>query len=136
MFKLVKIINSGINVPETLRLKKDPEIIIKQGCAIVLSAGIAVNCGSDVSPEYIAIADAPIGSDEVLCFEVTEDMRFEVTLTSSLSTKLLGVKTLLAIDDDGNAYGLGSVYEATGVAIVTELGETNLAGDKVTVKFE
>ena len=135
MFKLIKIINSGVNVPEPVRVPKDTETVILQGCAISTQSGLAINCAPSTVPKYIALANAAKGDTEVLCYEITDGMRFETVINTKPYSYMLGTKALFAVDDDGNAFGFGTEASDVGVMTITDLcGATN-AGDKITVKF-
>lgn len=134
MFKLIKIINSGANVPEPVRLSKASDTVIKEGTALTLSGGLIINCGASVAPKYIAFAAAPAGTTEVLCYEITEGMRFEAPTSVSPTAYTVGALLNLATDASGAAYGVGAV-NASGVATVVTIDGASGIGDTVTVKF-
>lgn len=134
MFKLTKIINSGVNVPEPCKLAKNADTVIKAGSAVKLSDGCVTNCTATDTPTYIALENATAGSLYVTCFEVTPEMRFEVRINADPSALKIGNKVTLGIDADGSATEV-TATTASGVATVTELFGTSSAGNKITVKF-
>ena len=134
MFKLIKILNSGVNVPEPCRLKKDSAAEIKMGAALILNSGNATNCSSTTRPEYIALEDGKIGNDYVMAYAISENMIFEAPVTESPESLTDGVSVTLAKDGNGAATGV-SATTASGVAKIVSLDGAANAGDKVTVKF-
>jgi hypothetical protein len=134
MFKLIKIINSGVNVPEPVRLSKASETVITEGTALTISGGLVINCGASVAPRYIAIAAAPEGTTDVLCYEITEGMRFAAPATVAPTAYTVGAQLNLAVNATGSAYGVGSV-NTNGVATVASVDGAQNVGDTVTVKF-
>ena len=133
MFRLIKIENSGVNVPEPVLLKKDTATKIAIGTALVINEGIAVMCGSAAKPEYISYENAPAENDTVLCYRVNSNMLFEVAVTAEPTSLTVGSKVTLAADEDGCM----SLVSATagGAAEVADLCSAKLAGDKITVRF-
>ena len=134
MFKLIKILNSGVNVPEPCRLKKDSAAEIKMGAALILNGGNAANCSSTTRPEYIALDDGKIGNDYVMAYAISENMIFEAPVTESPETLTEGVSLTLAKDGDGAAIGV-TATTASGVAKIVSLDGAVKLGDTVTVKF-
>lgn len=134
MFKLIKIINSGVNVPEPVRLAKASETVITAGTALTVSNGLIINCTASVAPKYVAIASAPEGATDVLCYEITEGMRFEAPTSVAPSAYTFGALVNLATDATGAAYGVGAT-NTNGVATVVSIDGAQNVGDTVTVKF-
>ena len=132
MFKLIKILNSGTNVPEPRRVKNGGANIVA-GCALNYSAGTVVSCTATSVPDCIAICDAA-AADEALVYDITPDMLFEVTVTADPASVAVGNALTLAVDEDGIAYGVTATTSG-GVATVYDLAGASAAGDKITVKF-
>ncbi|MBR2616186.1 MAG: hypothetical protein IKC69_05865 [Clostridia bacterium] len=55
MFRLLKIENARMNVPEPEYLEVTANEAVEEGEALVLSAGKLTKCGAKVAPEYIAM---------------------------------------------------------------------------------
>ena len=134
MFKLIKILNSGTNVPESVKLPKSPDLDVKMGSALILSGGTVANCTATTSPTYIAAQNAVNGEDKVLCYPISPDMLFETVFNEPSESVVIGAKVKLCTDDDGSAVNV-SADTASGVATVVDLMGAKNAGDKVTVKF-
>ena len=134
MFKLIKILNSGVNVPEPCRISKAPDTVLKAGTAIAVSEGLAVNCTATQAPDYITLAKAGESEESVLCYKVFPDMLFEVEASQSPASLNVGDKVTLGIDSDGAACSVTATL-ASGVAYVYSLDGATAAGQKITVKF-
>ena len=134
MFKLIKILNSGRNVPEPEKLNKFSNISVKAGEALILDDGEVAPCPSSVTPSYIAFADADESAETVVCYPVSKDMIFETTVNANPSALLVGYKVTIGQDDDGCSVCVTSTT-TSGVATIVSLDGATQAGDKVTVKF-
>ena len=134
MFKLIKIQNSGINVPEPQKLNKLSTASIKLGEALVIENGEIKSCPATSTPTYVAFASAPEGSESVVCYPVNSDMLFETTVNAAPTALLIGSKVTIGKDSDGCSVCV-SATTASGVATIVSLDEAAKAGDKVTVKF-
>ena len=134
MFKLIKILNSGVNVPEPVRLPKSETASIKLGSALVLTDGEVASCSPTAVPEYVAAQNARSGESSVLCYAVNENMIFETVFSTSPDGIALGQKVTLGTDADGAAVCVTSTT-SSGVATVIDLMGAKAAGDKVNVKF-
>ena len=134
MFKLIKIQNSGRNVPEPEKLKKLSSITITAGEALVLDDGEITSCPSTATPTYIAFAAASEESESVVCYPVSRDMLFETTVNASPTALAVGSKVTIGKDSDGCSVCV-SATTASGVATIVNLDGAAQVGDKVTVKF-
>ena len=134
MFKLIKILNSGANVPEPVKLPKSPSLGVKMGSALILSGGTVANCTPTTAPTYIAAQNAVSGEDKVLCYAVSPDMLFETTFNEPSESIVIGAKLTLGTDDEGSAVNV-TADTLSGVATVVDLMGAINPGDKVTVKF-
>jgi hypothetical protein len=134
MFKLIKIVNSGVNVPEPIRMPKASETVIKAGTLLTVNGGLLKNCTATATPTYVALADSPAGATEAVVAEINRNMYFEAPVTAEPDALAVGDKVTLAIDSDGAAYGV-TATTSSGVATVVELAGANASGDKITVKF-
>lgn len=134
MFKLIKILNSGVNVPEPCRIAKESAAEIKMGSALILDGGYATNCPETVRPEYIALEDSGAGKTYVLAYTVSENMIFETPITDSPEALTEGVSVTLSQDDNGAAVAVSATTDS-GVAKIVSLDGAAKAGDKISVKF-
>lgn len=132
MFKVIKILNSGTNVPEPRRAKNGNADVI-YGSALNYTSGVVANSTATAKPDCIALCDAKANED-VLVYDVTADMLFEATLTEEPTALNVGSAVTLAIDKNGCAYGVTATTTG-GVATVYDLAGATKAGDKITVKF-
>lgn len=57
MFKLIKIENARMNVPEPVFHEVTEDEAVVMGEALVLTNGKLTKCGATVKPEFIAMAD-------------------------------------------------------------------------------
>lgn len=134
MFKLIKIVNSGVNVPEIIKLPKSSSLNIKMGSALTLSGGYASMCTATASPTHIAAENADTTKDSVSCYEVNSNMLFETVFSAAPTSLTLGDKVTLATDAN-NCTVKVSATTTSGVATIVDLMNAKAAGDKVTVKF-
>ena len=133
MFKLIKIIHSGVNVPEAQILSKG-ERTISRGEALVLSAGKVTPCPTTSLPTYIALADAKAEDDTVACAMVNPNMVFECPITEGSATALtVGTKVCLT-EKNGKTVGINSTT-TSGVATVYDTLGASAIGDKVLLTF-
>ena len=133
MFKLIKILNSGVNVPEPVSVKKSPDTLIKLGSALVVEDGSARYAAATEKPTHISLCEAGIGKDSLAAYEVFSNMLFEAPVFANPTGITVGSKLTLHVDDEA-AIGLTSVT-AGGVATVVDCSEALLEGDEITVKF-
>lgn len=134
MFKLIKILNSGVNVPENVKLPKSTSLEVKMGSALTLAGGSVANCGASAAPTYIAAQNAAAGESSVLCYAVSGNMLFETTVSAAPAALKIGDKVTLGTDADGAAVNV-TATTTSGVATVIDLAGAKNAGDKITVKF-
>lgn len=135
MFKLIKILNSGVGVPEPIRIPKASDAEISIGDALTLSGGYASHCSSAVFPIFVAAAPARAERDtDVLVYPVFDNMLFEAPVSASPESLAVGDKVTLYVGQNGAATGI-TASKSGGVATIVDLqGATNI-GDIITVKF-
>ena len=134
MFKLIKIQNSGRNVPELEKLRKLSHIKIKAGEAIILDDGDIASCPATVVPPYIAFADADENCSNVVCYPVSKDIIFETTVKGDPRALLVGYKVTIGTDSEGNSTCVTSTTDE-GIATIVSLDGATKTGDKITVRF-
>ena len=133
MFRLIRIENSGVNVPEPIKIQKEVGVAVKMGDALIASSGIVEHCGETTAPTYIALSDAAEADKFVYCYRVHPHMLFEVELSNTPTALFVGYKVKLASDLDGSTCMVSG--NTGGPAEIIEILGRGVAGDKVTVKF-
>lgn len=134
MFKLIKIQNSGINVPELEKHTKSYSKVIKAGEALIFDEGEMASCPTTTMPTHMSFATAGEDVDYVICYPITGDMLFETTIKHDPSALFTGSKVTLGKDTDNCSICVTADTNSGFVTIVDKMDATK-AGDKVTVKF-
>ena len=136
MFKLIKIITSGKNVPEIMAVRPTHKGAFKAGTLLTCDDGYAVNCTATDKPLYVAaesIAEAET-TDLLKVYPITENMIFETSSDGYPSYLNVGEKYTLSIKN-GFATGVTTTSEG-GVATIVEKMDAAYIGDKILVRFE
>ena len=126
MFKLIKIENGRMNVPEPEYLVANTDLAAGQ--AVSLSSGKLVK--NTTTPTHITLASAKANDAKVPCVRIESAQVYEVPV-SATPTASVGAK--VAISTDGTSVG-GAASE-TGIATVVSLNGAKVSGDKITVRF-
>ena len=134
MFKLIKIQNSGVNVPEPQKLEKPLTLTVKAGDALIIENGIAAACPLTTAPTHIAFSSGKYGDLYINAYAVNENMLFETYVNAEPTSLMLGQKVTLG-KDSSNSVCCVSATTASGVATIVDLMEAESIGDKITVKF-
>lgn len=134
MFRLIKIVNSGVNVPEIIKLPKPASLNVKAGTALTLSGGYVAMCTSTAAPTYIAAENADSSKDSVFCYAVNGNMLFETTFSAKPTSLAIGDKVTLGSDSNSCTVNV-TATTTSGVATIVDLMNAANVGDKVTVKF-
>ena len=126
MFKLIKIENGRMNVPE-------PEYHVANtaldaGQAVSLSSGKLVKNTS--APTHITLASAKANDKKVPCVRIESAQVYEVPV-SAAPTAAVGAK--VALGTDGTSVS-GAASES-GIATVVSLNGAKASGDKIIVRF-
>lgn len=131
MFKLVKILNSGVNTPEPVHLPKDVGVSLEFGSAVKLSGGKIVAAGAADTPTHI-VAEKDASGDKILVFEISHDMIFETVVTEDPDELLVGDAVTLEIAE-GSAIAVSATEG--GKATVYDLTGCHEIGDSILVRF-
>ena len=134
MFKLIKIVNSGVNVPEPIKLRKSNSLNVKAGTALTISGGYVTMCTSTATPTYISLENAGTNKDSVYCYAVNGNMLFETTVSAKPTSLSVGDKVTLGSDAESNTSNV-TATTSSGVATIVDLMNASNIGDKITVKF-
>ena len=133
MFKLTKILNSGVNVAEPCRLNADESLKYVVGSAAVIKNGKVTNASATEKPELIIVENEKSREGTVLCARIFPGMIFECPVSDSPVALRVGDAVTLDVKD-GAAIGV-TATTAGGVATVTELNGATNAGDTIFVRI-
>lgn len=135
MFKIKRILNSGSNVPEPIRLPVTASTNYKIGSALALSSGALINCTATTAPKYIAAQNFKAGSgSSMLVYPITSEMILETTVSAAPTSLAIGNKVTLDVDSDSAAIGV-TATTTSGVVTVFNLCGNAAAGGKIEVTF-
>lgn len=132
MFKLIKIENARMNVPEPVFHEVKASEAVELGEALVLTSGKLTKCGATVKPEFIAMADcAAAATDRIIpVARVEANQLYEVPITAAPSSLAEGSKVTLHTD------GMQVTATTTsGVVTVESLNGAAAAGDNIVVRI-
>lgn len=126
MFRLIKIENGRMNVPEPEYFVAGADL--KAGQAVAVSGGkLAVNA---TAPTHITLASAKANETKVPCTRIEPSQVYEVAISALPTGLYVGDKVKLSTD--------GTTVTATkdgGIATIVSLEGAKASGDKVTVRF-
>lgn len=132
MFKLIKIENARMNVPEPVFHEVKASEAVQLGEALVLTSGKLTKCGAMEKPEFIAMADCAADAAKRLipAARVEPNQLYEVPVQAAPTSLVEGSKVTLHTD------GL-QVTETTtsGVVTVESLNGAAAAGDIIVVRI-
>ena len=130
MFKLIKILNSGNNVPEPVRVPVMVSSTIPAGSLLFLHPDGYLEEGfEETRPKYITIETTDESSYHAICYRVTDDMVFEAPLANA-DTAAFG--SPLHFHGDGGVTPTGDPSQA----IATLCGNyTTMSGDMAILRF-
>lgn len=137
MFKLNKIINGRMNVPEMEYLPVTASETFTEGEALILSGGKLTKASGTTKPTYIAAKSyvAPAtGAEKLPCFRVARDMVFTAPVTFSSTAVAIVLGSKVTIDSDG--LGVTDVTTSGVATVVDTLSAGSTNGDLIEVIFE
>lgn len=132
MFKLIKIENARMNVPEPVFHEVTASEAVTMGEALVLASGKLTKCGATVKPEFIAMADCAADATKRLIpvARVEANQLYEVPVQAAPTSLVEGSKVTLHTD------GLQVTATTTsGVVTVESLNGATAAGDIIVVRI-
>ena len=132
MFKLLKIENARMNVPEPVFHEATAGEAIAIGEALVLTSGKLTKCGATTKPEFIAIGQlsASAADRKVAVCRVESNQVYEVPVTAAPTSLKVGDKVTIHTD--------GLQVTATkdgGVVTVESINGAAAAGDTIVVRI-
>lgn len=132
MFRLLKIENARINVPEPEFHDATANEEISLGEALVLSGGVLTKCGATATPEFISMCNlsASETSRNIPVARVTKDQVYEVPVMAAPTALKAGNKVTLHTD------GLQVTATTTdGKITVINTNGAKVAGDTIVVRI-
>ena len=132
MFKLLKIENARMNVPEPVFHEATDGEAISVGEALVLTDGKLTKCGATVKPAFIAMGQigASDANRKLAVCRVESNQVYEVPVTAAPTALKVGDKVTLHTD------GLQVTATTTsGVVTVESLNGASAAGDTIVVRI-
>lgn len=132
MFKLIKIENARMNVPEPVFHEVKASEAVQLGEALVLTSGKLTKCGATEKPEFIAMADCAADAAKRLipAARVEPNQLYEVPVQAAPTSLVEGSKVTLHTD------GLQVTATTTsGVVTVESLNGAAAAGDIIVVRI-
>lgn len=134
MFKLVKILNRGVNVAEGIYLPTQNGAAYTLGEAVKLSGGVVVPATATDTPTHIVGECLTAGERaRVFCYPVCPDMVFETTFSAAPTGVAVGDKVTLGIEG-GKALSV-TATKTSGVAEIHYMANAFALGDAVLVRF-
>ena len=133
MFKLTKIQNSGVNVPEPQILPKG-EVAIARGSALIISGGKVSAAGTTTLPTHIALADAKAADATIPCAQIHTNMVFECPVKEGTPATLVPGAKVCLVQEGGNTIGVNTTT-TSGVATVYDTLGAAKVGDKILITF-
>ena len=132
MFRLIKIENARMNVPEPVFHEVTASEAVQLGEALVLTNGKLTKCGATAKPEFIAMADCAADAAKRLIpvARVEANQLYEVPVTAAPTSLVEGNKVTLHTD------GMQVTATTTsGVVTVESLNGAAAAGDTIVVRI-
>lgn len=132
MFRLLKIENARLNVPEPEYLTVTAGEAVSEGEALVLASGKLTKCVATAAPTFIAMASlaADATKREIAVCRVEKNQVYQVPVTVAPTTLNVGDKVTLHTD------GLQVTATTTsGVVTIVSLNGAAAAGDEVIVRI-
>ncbi len=135
MFKLLKIFNSGSNVPENIRMPIMNSNPAAPGTLLYLTSDGYVESGYNPSaPLFIAVEQVDESLTEVICYRITPDMLFEAPMFDGYDSAYTGSPLTPILTSDG--FGGVKLAESEGEAAATLCYcVTVKSGDNVLLTF-
>lgn len=133
MFKLIKILNGRMNVPEPEFLPVTANEEYTEGEALKIASGKVTKASGTNAPTHIALG-AEVKDGILPVARIDKTMVFEAPVTYSDTALAVVLGTKLTIATDGA--GVTDVTTSGVATVVDTLDANKTAGDKVLVIFE
>ena len=132
MFKLLKMENARLNVPEPEYQEAKVGEAIEMGETLILSAGKLTKCSGTTMPTHIAmgVKAAADADRRIPACRLEANQVYEVPVTATPTALVPGVKVTIHTD------GLQVTATTTdGVATVVDVNNAKTIGDTIIVRF-
>ena len=135
MFKLIKILNTGVNVPEPELLPSEINLALNAGACVVYNSNSNKIYSGDPAeaPTHILIKELKHGDSFALCYRISPDMIFEVPLIGSPANVHAGMSVEFIIEDGHGIYAISD--NDSGPVTIYSLEGATKSGDKVLITF-
>lgn len=127
MFKLIKIENGRMNVPEPEYFVANA--VLTAGQAVALSDGELVS--NTTKPTHITLGPAKEAGAKVPCIRIDSSQVYEVAITAAPTSLNVGDKVTI---DDTSAASVTATKDG-GVVTIVSLNDATAAGEKILVRF-
>ena len=134
MFKLIKILNSGANVPEPIKAEKIELEEYAVGTPVIISGGKIAPASATTTPTHITLGKAKQGETRIPVAIISPDMLFETYINADPTGIKAGAKVTLGLNADSHPVCV-TATTASGVATVVGTLGAKKQGDKIIVKF-
>lgn len=136
MFKLIKILNTGVNVPEIEKISCPLELSLDAGTCVSYNSNYdEIYLGNEIdAPKYVLAKDIKQGDGYALCYRISPEMVFEVPIIGEPADVSNGLMVDLAIDEDHGAYAVTDTEG--GPARIYSLEGAKKPEDKILVIFD
>lgn len=135
MFKLIKILNTGVNVPEIEKVACSTQLALDAGTCVLYDADRGEIClGDEIEvPAYIIAKNVKAGDGFALCYRISPEMVFEVPLIGSPHVVHNGLSLELALKSGHGAYAVTDTDGGPAKVYSTE--GASKSGDKILITF-
>ena len=132
MFKLIRIENARMNVPEPVFHEATADEAISIGEALVLANGKLTKCAATTTPQFIAIGQvgASDANRKVAVCRVESNQVYEVPVTAAPTALKVGDK--VTVHTDGLQV---TATTSSGVVTIESLNGATVAGDTIVVRI-
>lgn len=136
MFKLKKIMNSCVNVPEPEIVSAQPSLVLSAGSTAYSNTGTLTKGDATTKPTHVLINAKEKGQEQALCYRITPDMIFEVeAVGDNVGDICIGDYVCLYLEGAEGYSKCSDVFEG-GVAYVYDNNGATKSGDTLYVSFE
>ncbi len=136
MFKLKKILNSGVNVPEPEIVHAQPSIDLAAGSTAYSNAGTLTRGGATTKPTHVLIRTKEKGTEQALCYRITPEMIFEVEVVGDNIGEIYAGDSICLYQEGAEGYSKCCDTFEGGVALIKDKNGATKSGDTIYVSFE
>jgi hypothetical protein len=133
MYKLIKILNARINVPEIERISLESAVTVCRAMPVIIAGGTLTvfSSKSERLPTHMTLADT--SGKEVFCYPLTPDMVFEVSAAQDPTGMKVGSEYLLS--EDGKSITAAAASGGYRGATLMNKNGAKATGDSLLVSF-